>query len=572
MKAMNGPPSGPSRLLRVWGPLVVVLGALGAVTALLVTTDSSEAGAGDPTTTTAAGEEPQGEGGLPPGVLSFSVARERGQETEVDWGPTCDTERGVLRLPLSPPPQCYAPHTGEPGGATEEGVDDDSIEVVVYLPQRNDPILSFIYRQIGNTDTPDKVFETYEGFNRILDRYYETYGRHVRLVPYEATGVITDEVAATADAETIARDIRPFAVIGGPLLTEAFADTLAANQVLCISCAPGQPIEWYEERAPYVWDIAKNAQQNLIMTAEYVAQRLDGRRAIYGGEDVRGRERRIGYVYLSATPLSEVLRERFEEDLRDRGVELAEVASFTDPVALAARAGEMMARFRDAGVTTVLYNGDPLAPQTLTKNATEQGYFPEWVITGSTLVDTTLFARTYDPEQWRHAFGVSNLFARISPEVAGSGYLYRWWYGEPPPAQQSALILPNLQLLYAVIQGAGPELTHEAFRQVIFNAEIIDSTVISPQISWGRRGIWPGTDFAGLDDQTEVWWDPDAECPDEIGNDGTGCWSYAEGGRRYLPGEWPEAQPRLFDRARGSVVLYTDLPPGVTLPDYEPLR
>lgn len=557
----------------MWGPLVLVLGALGAVTVLLVTTDGSDVRAGDGRTTTTDAQELAEDGtGLPRGVLSFSVAQERGQVDDIDWGPTCDTGTGVLRLPLSPAPQCYAPYTGEPGGATESGVTDDSIDVVVYLPQRNDPILSFIYRQIGNTDTPDKVFATYEGFNRILDRYYETYGRHVRLIPYEATGVIADEVAATADAETIARDIEPFAVIGGPLMTEAFADTLAANQILCISCAPGQPISWYEERAPYVWDIAKNAEQNLLMVAEYIDKRLSGRKAIYGGDEVKDRQRRIGYVYLSATPLSEVLRERFEVDLRERGVELTEVASFTDPVALAARAGELMARFKESGVTTVVYNGDPLAPQTLTQNATEQGYHPEWVITGSVLVDTTLFARTYDPEQWKHAFGVSNLFARISPEVAGSGYLYRWWYGRPPPAQQSALVLPNLQLLYAVIQGAGPELTHEAFQQVIFDADIIQSTVISPQISWGRRGIWPGTDYAGLDDQTEVWWDPDAECPDELGNEGTGCWAYAEGGRRYLPGTWPREQPKLFDRARGSVVLYTELPPGVTLPDYEPLR
>ena len=48
------------------------------------------------------------------------------------------------------------------GGATSTGVTADSIKVVVYLPQANDPILSFIYRQIGNNDTPDDVFATYE--------------------------------------------------------------------------------------------------------------------------------------------------------------------------------------------------------------------------------------------------------------------------------------------------------------------------------------------------------------------------------------------------------------------------
>jgi hypothetical protein len=231
-----------------------------------------------------------------------------------------------------------------------------------------------------------------------------------------------------------------------------------------------------------------------------------------------------------------------------------------------------MARFKAAGVTTVLFSGDPLAPQALTQAATEQGYFPEWVITGSGLVDTTIFGRTYDQSQWRHAFGPSNLFARVSPTVAGSGFLYRWYFdGQAPPAQQSALILPNLQLLYAVLQGAGTELSPEMFRRVIFAADIIDSTVISPQISWGERGIWPGVDYSGLDDQTEVWWDPAATGEDEIGVEGTGMWTYADGGRRYLPGGWPDAPPTLFGDDPNPVALYRELPPGVTLPQYEPL-
>jgi hypothetical protein len=564
----RGPQDRPG-LLRTWGPLAAVLAALAAVAVLVLAGDGTGTGsAGGATATTAL---PPGEG-LPEEVLPFSVAEERGVADEIDWGPTCDPTTGVLRLPLSPAPQCFAPFTGDNGGASATGVTGDAIRVVVYLPQRNDPILSFIYRQIGNTDTPDKVFATYQGFNEILDRYYETYGRTVELVPYEATGNISDPVAAAADAETIARDLQPFAVVGGPLLTEAFSDTLAANRVLCISCGPGQPTSWYEERAPYVWDIAKNPQQNLMLVAEYVVKRLGGRPAVYGGEGVRGRERRLGYVYLSSTPQTEQLRRGFEAQLEEGGVELAETASYEDPVAIAARAGEIMARFRDAGITTVLYTGDPLAPQALTRAATEQGFFPEWVITGSSLVDTTIFGRTYDEQQWRRAFGPSNLFARVSPEVAGSGYLYRWWHGEPPPAQQSALILPNLQLLYAVLQGAGTELSPEQFRRTIFAADIVRGSVIAPQISWGNRGIFPGTDYSGLDDQTEVWWDPDVTCPDEIGNEGRGCWSYAEGGRRYLPGQWTREQPRLFDRARNSVTLYTDLPPGITLPDYEPLR
>ena len=208
-------------------------------------------------------------------------------------------------------------------------------------------------------------------------------------------------MAATTDAETIARDIQPFAVIGGPLLTEAFAETLAANKVMCISCTPGQTIDWYEQQAPYVWDVQKNSNQSQIMVAEYVGKRLAGGTAEFGGDDVKDKPRKFGLIYLSSGPQSEQLREEFETTLdEDYGVTLADVASFADPISLAGQAREILARMKSKGVTTILYTGDPLAPQTLTENATAQDYFPEWVITGSSLVDTSIFGRTYDQEQW----------------------------------------------------------------------------------------------------------------------------------------------------------------------------
>ena len=55
-------------------------------------------------------------------------------------------------------------------------------------------------------------------------------------------------------------------------------------------------------------------------------------------------------------------------------------------------------------------------PIYLTKAATEQNYFPEWVITGTVLTDTTALGRLYDQKQWAHAFGLSSLPVRIPKE------------------------------------------------------------------------------------------------------------------------------------------------------------
>jgi hypothetical protein len=575
MKEMGGPGSaepGRGSVLARFGPLVGICVVLAAVLATLIVTtpddgdDEVAAAPGGGAPTTAVGAE------LPEGVLPWRVAEARGEVDDIDWGARCDTTKGNLALPVNPLPECFAPYDGPSGGDTATGVTGDAIKVVVYVAQENDPILSFIYSQIGNDDTSADTFATYEGYNEILSAYMETYGRRVELVRYTATGAANDPVAATTDAETIARDLQPFLVIGGPVLTEAFADTLAANQVMCVTCTPGQTIEWYEQRAPYVWDIQKNVQQSAILAAEYVGKRLADGNAEFGGPDVADQPRKFGLIYLSTGPSTEAVRSELEATLRDDyGVQFADVASFTSPVGMAGEAREMLARMKSQGVTTILYSGDPLAPQTLTTTATEQDYHPEWVITGSSLVDTTIFSRTYDQEQWAHAFGPSNLFARVSANVAGAAFLYRWYYGTEPPARTSAaIILPNLQFLYSIVQGIGPNLTPDGFRTAIFAAEIVDSTVISPQISWGERGIWPGIDFAGVDDQTEVWWDADAVGQDETGKEGSGMWTYVDGGTRYLPGEWPESPPRVFD-PEGAVTMYTDLPDGITLPDYEPL-
>lgn len=579
MRAIEDP-SGVRRtrhLARI-GPVLVLAGTAALVALLIVTTPpQTPGGSSQPpahyTNPTSAGSKVDlAEVEMPPGVLPYSVAEARGQVADVDWGERCDVERGVLALPMAPPPGCFAPYDGPAGGSTETGVTSDSVRIVVYVPQENDPILSFVYRQVGADDTPSDTFATYQGFNELLGRYFETYRRRLELIRYDATGSISDAVAAAADAETIARDIEPFAVIGGPLLTDAFAETLAANQVMCVSCVPGRTTEWYEQRAPYVWDLQKNSGQSQLMVAEYVGKRLAGRPAEFGGEDVRGDERRFGLIYLSSGPEAELLRGQMEKVLADEyDVSFADVASFSDPISLGGQARELLARMKSKGVTSILYVGDPLAPQALTRNATAQDYYPEWVITGSALVDTSVFGRTYDQAQWRHAFGPSNLFARVSPSVAGSASLYRWYFGEDPPASStSALILPNLQFIYAVLQGAGTELTHETFQRVIFASEIIPGNVLSPQLSWGERGIWPGVDYAGVDDQTEVWWDVDARGVDETGRDGTGLWAYVDGGKRYLPGQWPDSEPKVFD-PDGAVTVYTDLPPGVTLSDYEPL-
>jgi hypothetical protein len=466
-------------------------------------------------------------------------------------------------------PPCYADIEGDNGGETATGVTGDSIKVVAYLGLDDDPILNLITGAVGVEDTSDEAGQTYQGYRDLFQTYYQTYGREVELELYKGTGTAIDEEAARADAQAIA-DMEPFAVWGGPVLTSAFADELAARGVICIGCLGGGLPEWYDERSPYVINVGKMGDQTRLTFVEYITKRLAGRNAEFAGDEaMHDQERVFGSINLEINEESATLAEDFERDLEDEGVEVAERVSYAfEPGRLQEQADQIMARMKAAGVTTILFRGDPVAPANLTQAATAQDYFPEWVIDGGNLVDTTVFARTYDQEQWAHAFGVSSNTARAEPLEQTYNALYRWWAGDEPPARDTNPILyPQPALFFSALQVAGPNLTPETFRDGLFNLPPTPRAVTNPLISFGDKDIWPYTDYNGIDDATEVWWDPEAEGPDEINRDGTGMWRYVDGGRRYLYGEWPDEESQVFQE-EGSVTIYDDPPERERPPDY----
>jgi hypothetical protein len=56
-----------------------------------------------------------------------------------------------------------------------------------------------------------------------------------------------------------------------------------------------------------------------------------------------------------------------------------------------------------------------------------------------------------------------------------------------------------------------------------------------------------------------VWWDPDATGESETGVEGKGMMRYVDGGKRYLPGEWPTDPMPWFEK-EGTVTVYTEVP------------
>ncbi len=557
------PPPARAGFLKRFGPLIAIVLVAVVVVAVVVATRSSKSPSTSASSTTTSAA-PAGTAG---GVVSFTQAKQEGEVNSINWGDRCDTSTGKLKYPSFFAGACYAPFTGNNGGATAQGVTPTTIKVVFYQAEQTDPILNYITSAIKDTATNQQTVDTMQNWVSFYNHYFETYGRTVEMVPYTATGASDDPVAARADAVTIATNIKPFAVWGGPILTSAFADELAARNTLCIDCGSGDTSSYFQQRSPFVWSLGILPEQGITHLAEFLKKQVAGRDASFAGEsDFTTQKRKFGLVDLVNDADSAQLLTDWKQKLSAAGIDVAQYVTYASPVDLQTSAPALIAKLKDAGVTSVIFSGDPIAPQSLTRAATSQGYFPEWVISGSVLTDTAAFGRTYDQRQWAHAFGVS--FGAARTGVTGAITLYKWYFGQDPPdLTAAATSVVDPALFFPVIQGVGPDLTPQNFKTATFAGAPTTRAITQPSLSWGNHGIWPQTDFGGVDDATEVWWNPSISGPDELGRQGRGLYEYVGGGTRYLPGQWPTETTRAFQKA-GAVAIYTTPPASEQVPNY----
>ena len=579
-----------SNNLKKWGPIGAIALVVAVVVGLVLVTGGDDDEETTTTDTTIAATTPTGtdapvettpddtepDGTEPPSgggggeitfPLSFSQAQEQG--IEVAWDERCDTETGNLAIKWFFAPECFAPFEGDNGGDTTRGVTADTIKVVQYFGPDDDPIINYLSDAVAVTDTNAQSEQTARDMLGMFEQFYEFYGRTIELEVYVSTGLANDEVTARADAVRIAEDFEPFVVLGGPALTSAFADELAAREVMCVGCTPGQPPAWYAERDPFVYGLAISAAQSRAHAREFIAKQLVGGNAVHAGDEAfQAQPRTFGHVFISSSPESPVIADAFVAGLTEDGANVVETLPYTlDPSTLPTQAQQIIAKLKSSAVTTVLLASDGIAPRDLTREATAQEYFPEWVIVAPALSDLTAFGRTYDQTQWANAFGVTHGAVPVTPEISGFYGLYQWFMGAEPPAKDTiGLLMPNYTFLAANLQATGPDLTPENFRSALFAGAGTTPALTQPLLTYGDKGFWPDTDYNGVDDGTLIWWDPAATGPDEIRKDGTGMWTFVDGGQRYLPGEWP-SESKLFD-PDGAVTIYETAPPEETPPDY----
>jgi hypothetical protein len=516
-----------------------------------------------------------GVNGIP---LFYNDAKTKGQLDKYTWQDHCNPETGRVAIPIINPPPCVPKASGDNGGATTPGVTADTIRIGFYVAKA-DPLGDALLKAAGAYDTPEATAKAYKDYADIYAGNYELYGRKVQMVQIDGTGTLSDAVAARADADRAAAK-NVFAVMGGPAQAREFADELAQKKIACIStCIIAQPQKYILDNQPYLYPPGPTPDQTVSMVTELIKKQLLGKPAEWAGPDQKGKPRTFTLLTYN-TPDGQFTSswDYLEKQVKGAGADVkSHVDYYLNLPSLQADARTIAAKLKQANATSIIFTGDPIFPRYLTTEMTKQNYFPEWVMSGTVLADTNVFARTFDQKQWAHAFGLQLTPARLPKEKQDSYTLHQWWFGTPPPTDNNyAIVKGNVELLFAGLQLAGPKLTPEAFKAGLDAAPPAfpgDPPTRRTVISFGNHGIWPNTpdDPAGLDNAGILFWDPNAEGTDETGAKGKGMYRLMGGGLRYVADHWPTEPLKLFDPTDTITVYGNDNIPAELQPKQYPV-
>lgn len=456
------------------------------------------------------------------------------------WGttvtPCADRAKQVPDAGYSPP--CFE-FDGDNGGATTKGVTGDTIKVA-YRTTAEGNVLGLFAQLSGMEidESTEDLTRTAEGLIEYFNENYQLYGRTLELTPYQGRGQLLDELfgagqeAAANDALKASDEIGAFADVTA--VTQPYADALSRNEVVNFG-APYMSQEWFEERRPYSWTSTPDCSSVSEMSTEYANKKLLNRPAEFADGDLQGKERSVAVIAPNNLQYQQCVATGLQV-IRDAGNEIdLELEYVLDFANIASQAPALLAKLKDNDITSVACYCDPLMVLSLAGQASEQDYYPEWLIGGVGFVDVDLvgqFIAANAPDQWANAFGGSPTAPQAATGTSEAYLAYKSVRDDEPSLFVDVVYAQILPLVIGV-QMAGPELTPENLETGMFAYP--ESTGIAGTWDWS-----PGH-YSPVIDMREVWYDPDAVAPMN-GQPGT----YVDNGERYRIGEIPEGEPEVF--------------------------
>ena len=440
--------------------------------------------------------------------------------------------------PYSPP--CLDWRATDNGGATIRGVTKDTITIAMRenpnQGRNNDSELAKKAKEKGLTDTQEDKVRTRDALLEYFNTHYQLYGRKVKLVTYTGRGDMVKEFGgggqeeANADALKVGQEIGAFADLSA--ISQPYLDALVRQKVVAFG-GLHMPQSYYQARAPYAWgqliDCTSLVENAIDLMAKRFKPNTPAARA--GSTAMRQKPRRFG-VLVPDDPIYRQCLDEGRPRLKAAGIDIAKEIDYAlDFSKMQQEAPNIAAQLKDAGVTTVVLITDPALPYFLTGAATQQDYWPEWVVTGTVLTDVDILGQFYDQDQWQFAYGQSFLSDIFQGKDSESYRAYKAVRQDEPAITRDQYYYSFL-MLFIGLQMAGPNLTPQTFQAGMFAYPARTG-------SFGRWSFSP-TDYTASDDAREIYWDRNAL---SAFNNKPGRYVTLNGGRRFRGGTWPAEAP-----------------------------
>lgn len=413
---------------------------------------------------------------------------------------------------LSPP--CIAFFDGDNGGATSKGVTRDEIRIVVYMSEATPSR----FEDCAPAPVPEELPEIVacKAYSRYFNDRYQTYGRTVHVWAYYG-----DHNSAEVGIEN---GRSPFGVyMSGGTGIERLTERLGNRQIITAAYI-GNERQRHRDLAPYLIGYRPDTEDDASIVATYVCAKLKDRLAKYAGTpDLQAKTRVFG-ILESAKDYAPILKTQLKKQC---DINIAATGDAT-------RASGEVSKQSAAGVTSILVRAGTGNLNLQTRDATQQRYFPEWLVAGDPYTggqDTNSGARLFDPVQWRHAFGLTFDYRRDAIEQQSWYRAYREGCPDcPAPGRGTFVAYDVLTQMFYGIQAAGPRLTPQNFDRGLHSIPQQGST--SP---YRPAAYFAPGNYTFVKDAMEIWWDATGQAP---GDSQLGCYRIPNQGARKRSGEW----------------------------------
>lgn len=554
---------------------VTVPGDVTAPSVLGTTANRSTGGSATPAraASTTAGATVTGAPATGGGGAAVAETPRFGGTTAASAGADC-TRSEIFK---SPDFGCKPAWSGNNGGATyAKGVTADKLQAVFYVGNTGavlaeEPAQAATVCGTPNA-TPEQFDKTIQTFNKFLNKHYQTYGRTVDYKVFRAQALSTDSAATRAEAVKVDQEIKPFVLVNS--FANEFVDETARRGIVNFG-GVGLSGAFLKSHAPFVFQLGHDTDTGNELLAEWIAKRVNPFPSEWVGDDAtqgpgkpkpfsppRGVQRKYAIVYpgdaaQQLTTIGPDLAARMQK----WGVPAANIKTFgyqSDATTWSTQAANLVSQMKTLGITNVMFLVNPVFLSFFTLQATQQEWYPEYIITDFATQATSATWRaiagnpvgtppvnTYS--QGRRAFGLnyaaapSEVFQKCNSSPVEAQAYAAFKSIEPNLEPASGFIIPWLGMWVTAqgIENAGARLDPGTFRDGMWKIKVVPPTSRTGNLF----GYGPG-DYSGSQDAVEVWFNPTKNT--RTAKDPPGEFEYSADGMRYTFGQFPTAKTDAF--------------------------